>query len=51
MTTSKRVKPETSQQKAEEIDRALKIASLKSLREFRKQRISTRPLPCQPRAA
>ncbi len=51
MATSKQVQPETSQQKAEEIDRALKVAALKSLREFRKQRISTRQLPCQPRAA
>ncbi len=51
MAMSQRVKPETSRQKAEEMERALKLAALKSLREFRKQRLANRQLPCQPRAA
>lgn len=51
MTISQRVKPESSQQKAEDIDRALQLAALKSLREFRRQRLAARQLPCQPRAA
>ncbi len=43
--------PDASQKKAEEIDRALQLAALKSLREFRRQRMAARQIPCQPRAA
>ncbi len=51
MAVSKPTKTDPSLQKAEEVERALKLAALKSLREFRKQRLASRQLPCQPRAA
>ena len=49
MGMSVRVKPEPSLKNAEEMEQALKAAALKSLREFRKQRVSMRQLPCQPK--
>ena len=49
MGMSLRVKPEPSLRKAEEMEQALKAAALKSLRDFRKQRVAKRQLPCQPK--
>ena len=51
MSTEKHLQFHAELARLTDVERAMKAAALKSLREYRRARYATRQLPCQPKAA